>query len=220
MSEEYCLLQPLAAAYLNRLPEAEHPVLQAIHRRSAQHRLGSMAAARATVDVLVWLARLMPVRHYLEIGVFTGYSSTAMALALPEDGTITACDINLTHTAHARTAWQEAGVAHKIDLYVQPALITLQELLAAGKGDFFDMALIDADKLPTMHYVEGCLKLVRSGGVMAVDNVLLGGRVADEQCDSPSLSTMRDINRALSRDSRFHALTLPLGDGVTLLIKK
>lgn len=220
MSADGTLLLPEVAQYLSETAPAEAEILQQIRTRTATDARAQMAAARATSATLVWLAKLINARHYLEIGTFRGYSSTALALALPEDGTVTTCDINLSHTAYAREAWQNAGVAHKVTLHTQPALITLAELLHQGKADFFDMALIDADKLPTAHYAEACYRLVRSGGIIAIDNVLLGGRISDEHCDSPSLSAMRQFNREIARDPRFDALTLPVGDGLTILCKK
>ena len=158
----------------------------------------------------------------LEVGVFTGYSSTAMALALPEDGKITACDINVTFTDIARETWQAAGVAYKISLHLQPALLTLDDLIAQGESESYDLALIDADKPPTPKYFERCLQLVRSGGVIAIDNILLGGRVMNEAAenDPPSLDILRHFNQNLPHDTRIIPITLPIGDGLTLLLKK
>ncbi|MDU1534359.1 MAG: O-methyltransferase, partial [Neisseria sp.] len=169
-----------------------------------------------------WLARLLQAENYLEIGVFTGYSSTAVALVLPEHGKITACDINVTFTDIARETWQAAQVAHKITLHLQPALLTLDDLISQGESGSYDLALIDADKPPTPQYFERCLQLVRSGGVIAIDNVLLNGRVMGEaERDAPpSLNILQSFNRNLPDDSRIVPITLPVGDGLTLLLKK
>lgn len=215
-------IAPELQAYLDAIGETEHPVLAALRGRTAHHRLGKMAIARAQAALLTWLARVLKAENYLEVGVFTGYSSTAMALALPETGRITACDINVTFTDIAREAWQAAGVAHKISLHLQPALLTLDDLIARGRSGSYDLALIDADKAPTPQYFERCLQLVRSGGVVAIDNVLLNGRVMHEAADNapPSLHILQKFNRSLPHDNRIVPITLPVGDGLTLLLKK
>ena len=213
---------PALQHYLNSIGQSEHPVLTALRERTQSHRLGKMAIAREQATMLVWLAKLLNAKNYLEVGVFTGYSSTAMALSLPEDGKITACDINVTFTDIARETWQAAGIAHKISLHLQPALLTLDDLIAQGESESYDLALIDADKPPTPQYFERCLKLVRSGGVIAIDNILLGGRVMNEAAenDPPSLDILRHFNQNLPHDTRIIPITLPVGDGLTLLLKK
>lgn len=213
---------PGLQAYLNRIGEPEHPVLQALRGRTQNHRLSKMALAREQAALLTWLARLIRAERYLEVGVFTGYSSTAMALALPEHARITACDISVTFTDIARETWRQAGVEHKIELHLQPALLTLDGLIAQGLKNTYDMALIDADKPPTPQYYERCLQLVRSGGIIAIDNVLLGGRVMEEGGldRPPSIAVLQDFNRRLPLDGRIVPITLPVGDGLTLLLKK
>lgn len=208
-------------AYLRRISAAEPPELAAVRTGSAAHRLGGMAAAPEQAALLAWLIRLIGAENCLEIGVFTGYSSTAIALALPAHGRLTCSDINVSFTNEARRHWQAAGVADKITLHLQPALITLDELIAAGEAETYDLAFIDADKAPTPHYYERCLKLVRRGGIIAIDNVLLGGRVLDEaRPDSPpALGILQTFNAALPADPRVQAITLPVGDGLTLLRK-
>lgn len=210
--------------YLRSISEIEHPILAAIRQQTESHRLGKMAIAPEQAQLLTWLARLIQAKRYLEIGVFTGYSSTAMALALPDDAEITACDINVSFTNIAQQHWQEAGVAHKITLHLQPALFTLDELIDSGRTGYYDLAFIDADKPPTPQYTERCLKLVRSGGIIAIDNLLLGGRVFDQKAVEspnapPSLAVLREFNASLPKDSRFIPITLPIGDGLTLLLK-
>ncbi|MDO5068903.1 MAG: O-methyltransferase [Neisseria zoodegmatis] len=215
-------IDPKLGAYLNRIGEVEHPALTALRERMATHRLGKMAIAPAQAALLTWLARLIRAERYLEVGVFTGYSSTAMALALPPHGTVTACDINVTFTDIARETWQAAGVEHKITLHLQPALLTLDDLIDAGETGTYDIALIDADKPPTPEYYERCLQLVRSGGVIAIDNVLLGGRVLDpaDENSPPALGILQAFNEGLPQDKRIIPITLPVGDGLTLLLKK
>lgn len=222
MSTRPAAATPELAAYLRGTGAAEHPVLARIRQANAAHRMGKMAAAPEQAALIAWLARLIRAENCLEIGVFTGYSSTALALALPDSGRITACDINATYTAQARQAWLDAGVAHKITLHLQPALITLDELIAQGRSDRYDLALIDADKPPTPQYYERCLQLVRKGGIIAIDNLLLGGRILSENdADAPpSLAVLQAFNASLPGDPRVNAITLPVGDGLTLLIKQ
>ena len=220
MSADGLLLHPAAANYFSALIADEPEILQEIRRHSAQHRLGNMAASPTTTAFLLWLVRLTKVQHYLEIGVFTGYSSTAIAMTLPENGTVTACDMSVTHTNVALHFWQKAGVADKITLHLQPALITLNELIEQGQENFYDLALIDADKLPTEHYLEACFRLVRQGGMIAIDNITLNGKILSEHTDTPSRRVMSALNRKIINDMRFHCISLPIGDGLTLLIKK
>lgn len=222
MSTTATAVTPELIAYLRRIGEAEHPALADIRTQTAGHRMGKMAIAPEQAALLTWLARLIGAKNYLEIGVFTGYSSTAMALALPGDGRITACDINASFTEHARRAWQAAGVEHKITLHLQPALFTLDELIAEGKSGSFDMAFIDADKPPTPQYYERCLQLVRPGGIIAIDNILLGGRVLEQAPDNapPAWPILQAFNAALPHDERIIPITLALGDGLTLLQKR
>lgn len=208
--------------YLHSISAPEHPTLTKLRAETAGHRLGKMAIAPEQAALLAWLASLTKAENYLEIGVFTGYSSTAMALALPEHGKLTCCDINASFTEIAHRYWTDAGVGHKITLHLQPALITLDELIKEGRSSSYDIAFIDADKPPTPHYYERCLSLVRSGGIIAIDNVLLGGRVAQPagEEDAPAIETMRKFNASLPHDKRIIPITLPVGDGLTLLLKK
>lgn len=222
MTVQAPIFTPELLQYLRNINEPEHPILTQIRQETEHHRLGKMAIATEQAAFLTWLARLLGVRKYLEIGTFTGYSSTAMALALPDSARLTCCDINVTFTDMAQMNWQRAQVAHKITLHLQPALITIQELLANGEAESYDMALIDADKPPTPHYFESCLKLVRSGGIIAIDNILLNGRITQPIHDHspPSHAILQQFNANLPHDSRIIPFTLPLGDGLTLLIKK
>ena len=220
MSADGLLLHPAAFQYFDCIKTPEPEILQEIRQYSSEHRMGDMAAAQSTAAFLAWLSRLTNVTHYLEIGVFTGYSSTAVAMTLPENGTVTACDISVTHTNAARHFWQKAGVEHKISLHLQPALITLDDLINQGYQNFYDLALIDADKLPTEHYVEACFCLVRQGGMIAIDNITLCGKIFNDDKDTPSRAAMNALNHKLVHDTRFSAVSLPIGDGLTLLIKK
>ena len=162
------------------------------------------------------LARLVGARRVLEIGTFTGYSALAVALALPSDGIIVACDINEEWTGIARRYWADAGVAGRIDLRLAPALETLAALDSAGEAGRFDMAFIDADKPNYPAYYEHCLNLVRPGGLILVDNVLWGGAVADPTRTDPSTEALRALNQTMRDDSRIDFSLVPIGDGLSL----
>jgi predicted O-methyltransferase YrrM len=166
------------------------------------------------------LAKLIGAKRCIEVGVFTGYSSLAVALALPEDGHILACDVSEEWTSIARRFWREAGVEHKIELQLQPAALTLQQLLDAGEAGRYDFAFIDADKPSYETYYELLLKLVRPGGLMVFDNTLWSGRVADPNDREANTVALRALNDKLHRDERIDVSLLPVGDGVTLARKR
>lgn len=210
--------------YLMQLGDDEPEVLHELREETSKHRMAKMTLSFSQIQLLSWLLKLINAKHYLELGVFTGYSSTAAALALPPDGTVTACDINVGYTNIARSFWQKANVTDKITLHLQPALITLDELLAEGKESFFDFILIDADKPTTPDYYERCVKLLRIGGIIMIDNILLGGRVIpkpdeDTKILSANIAIMRQFNQQIKMDNRICPLALPMGDG-TILLKK
>lgn len=166
------------------------------------------------------LVRLLGARRTIEVGTFTGYSALVVAEALPPDGLVVACDVSDEWTAVGRPFWERAGVAARIDLRLQPAADTLDELIAEGDAGTFDFAFIDADKANYGTYYERCLTLVRQGGVVAVDNVLWGGRVADTGADDDDTNAIRALNAKIRRDPRVHAATVPIGDGLTLALKQ
>jgi predicted O-methyltransferase YrrM len=165
------------------------------------------------------LVKLIGARRTLEIGVFTGYSSLAVALALPPDGQIVACDISAAYTDVGRRHWERAGVAHKIDLRLAPAAETLDALLAEGQHGSFDFAFIDADKTGYDGYYERCLQLLRPGGLIAIDNVLWDGKVAYPGEDDDT-TALQALNAKLQRDERVDVSMLPIGDGLTLARKR
>jgi caffeoyl-CoA O-methyltransferase len=166
------------------------------------------------------LAELIGARRVLEVGTFTGYSALAVALALPADGRIVACDVNEDTTAVARRYWAEAGVADKIELRLGPAVDTLEALLAEGGGETFDFAFIDADKVNYDAYYEGALALLRQGGLMVIDNVLWSGAVADPERQDADTSALRALNAKLHDDQRISLSLLPVSDGITLARKR
>jgi predicted O-methyltransferase YrrM len=166
------------------------------------------------------IVQLLGVRRALEVGVFTGYSSLAVALALPTDGRIVACDISEEYTAVARRYWKEAGVDHMIDLRLAPALETLNAMLASAQHATFDFAFIDADKANYEGYYECALQLIHPGGLIMIDNTLWSGRVADPNETDRDTLALKAFNKKLHADSRITLSMLPLGDGVTLALKR
>ncbi|MCA1676079.1 MAG: class I SAM-dependent methyltransferase, partial [Actinobacteria bacterium] len=166
------------------------------------------------------LCELMGARRALEVGVFTGYSALSVALALPPDGRLIACDVNAEWTAIARRYWDEAGVGGKIDLRLAPAAETLAALLAGGGAGSFDLAFIDADKEGYRDYYELCLKLLRPGGLVVVDNVLWSGQVADPAVHDPATDAIRRFNALVHADERVRVALLPVADGLTLALKR
>ena len=161
------------------------------------------------------LVRLIGARRALEVGVYTGYSSLAVASALPGDGKLIACDMNVEWTNVARRYWEQAGVASRIELRLGPALKTLADLLREGAS--FDFAFIDADKREYDVYYEACLRLVRPGGLIAIDNVLWGGSVADPRDDDPETVAIRSLNKKVRDDRRVECCLLTVGDGILLV---
>jgi len=166
------------------------------------------------------LVELLGARRTLEIGVYTGYSSLCVAQALPEDGQLIACDVNAEYTAIARRYWQRAGLEQRIRLELGPALATLERLIAAGESGSFDFAFIDADKENYQAYYERSLQLLRRGGLIAIDNVLWGGSVADPGDQKSSTVAIRALNAQLAEDSRVSVSLIPIGDGLFLARKR
>lgn len=179
--------------YLLDVSLREHPVLAELRERNRSHPRASMQIAPEQGQFMALLVKLTGARRTLEIGVFTGYSALATALALPPAGRIVACDISSDFTAVAQTYWEKAGVADKIDLRIGPAVQTLDELIAQGEEGAFDFAFIDADKTGYDDYYERCLTLLRTGGLIAVDNVLWGGAVAHPSEDSDTIRSRHSI---------------------------
>lgn len=198
----------------------EPAILSQLRQETAQHPRAQMQIAPEQGQFMGWLVQVLGAQRTLEIGVFTGYSTLVVALALPATGQVVACDINQDDTAIARRYWQAAGVAHKIDLRLGPGITTLESLLQAGEGNTFDFAFIDADKQSYDRYYELTLQLVRPGGVIAIDNVLWSGRVADPQVTDNRTAHLRALNAKLHQDQRVDISLLPLGDGLTLARKR
>ena len=171
-------------------------------------------------QLMQMLLRLMGAKRAIEVGTFTGYSALQIALALPEDGTLVACDISEEWTSIGVPFWNEAHVGHKIDLRIGPATHTLRTMIEAGEAGTYDFAFIDADKENYAVYYEQCLTLVRSGGLIAVDNVLWSGSVADHSITDASTVAIRTLNEHIRGDSRVEVSMIPIGDGLSLVRKK
>lgn len=209
-------LEEALNAYLVTAGVREHPVLAELRRTTAEMPNASMQIAPEEGALLAMLVRLLPARRILEVGTFTGYSSTAMALAQPADGRVVCCDVSEEWTDIARRAWTDAGVADRVTLRLGPAVETMDALLAAGEAASYDLAFIDADKESYDAYYERALQLVRSGGLIAIDNVLWSGRVADPADRDESTEAIRALNAKIAADERVDVVMVPIADGVTL----
>jgi predicted O-methyltransferase YrrM len=219
MSNQTLKLEERLSTYLRSIGVREPEVLQQLRSHNATYPQGHMQICPEQGQLMAMLVKLMAAEYILEVGVFTGYSSLVMALALPETGRIVACDVSIESTDIAQKYWRQAGVAHKIDLRIAPALETLQDLLLAGAEGKFDLAFIDADKANYPEYYERCLQLVRSGGVILLDNVLWYGRVADPAVTDKRTNILRDLNSKIHQDQRVELVTIPIGDGMTVVRK-
>lgn len=180
---------------------------------------GRMQAGPETAQVLAFLVRVLGARNCLEVGTFTGFSALTVASALPPEGRLIACDVSEEWTSIGRRYWQEAGVADRIDLRIGPGSATLHKLIAEGRSGQFDFAFIDADKTGYDGYYEDCLILLRPGGVIALDNMLWGGAVADPGINDADTAALRALNAKIHADKRVEMCLLPIGDGVNLVRK-
>ncbi len=205
--------------YLLSVSLREPEILAQLRQETAQHPMARMQIAPEQGQFLALLVQLTGAKKTLELGVFTGYSALVVALALPSAGRVVACDVSEEFTAIAHRYWQQAGVADKIDLHIAPALETLDKLLQAGEAGSFDFAFIDADKSSYENYYERSLQLIRPGGLIAIDNVLWSGRVADPQIQDNRTKKMRVFNQKLHQDSRVTLSLIPIADGLTLVRK-
>ena len=211
---------PELAEYIRNASLREPDVLRRLREETASHPMVSMQISPEQGQFMALLVAMLNAKRTLEIGVFTGYSSLAVALALPEDGRVIACDVNEEWTSIARRYWREAGVDRKIDLRLRPAIQTLDDLIVLGQGNGFDFAFIDADKANYANYYERCLTLIRPGGLIAVDNVLWSGQVADPAVGDEDTRAIRAFNEKLKNDQRIWLSMLPIRDGLTLACKK
>lgn len=206
--------------YLLSVSLRETDLQRRLREETATLSMARMQISPEQGQFMALIARLTGARRCLEIGVFTGYSSLAVALALPEDGRIVACDVSEEWTSVARRYWAAAGVADRIDLRLAPAIDTLDALIAAGGAGTCDLAFIDADKPAYLAYYERVLVLLRPGGLVMTDNTLWSGRVADPEVGDADTVALRHYNEYLHRDSRVDLSLVPIGDGLTLARKR
>ena len=206
--------------YLHSVSLREDAILQQLREETSSHRWGAMQVSPEQGQFMGLILKMIDAKNVIELGVFTGYSSLSMAQALPDDGRIIACDVNEEYTNVARRYWQKAGVQDKSDLRLAPGLETLAALLSAGEQGTFDFAFIDAVKEEYKEYYELLLDLVRPGGIMAFDNVLWGGSVANPEKQSDETNAIREFNSFIHQDERVDISMLPIGDGLTLARKR
>lgn len=219
MSSRTLNLDDTLYAYLLAKSLREHPAQTALRLATLAHTHRGMQISPEQGALMALLVRLTGATHAIEVGVFTGYSALTVALALPENGTLLACDISDEYTRIGRPFWREAGVEQKIDLRLAPALTTLKAEVGAGRIGHYDFAFIDADKSSYDDYYEQCLLLIRSGGLLAIDNVLWGGTVAWPSEDEDT-TALQALNEKLHSDQRIDLAVLPIGDGLTLARKR
>ena len=220
MSSTTLGLEDTLLAYLRNHSLREPEVLKQLREETLKLPLGVMQVSPEQGQFMALLVRITGATRIVEIGTFTGYSSLVMALALPDSGKLITCDISEDYTNTARQYWQKAGVADRIELKLAPALETLDALLTSGQTGTFDMAFIDADKTEYIGYYERCLQLLKSGGLILVDNVLWGGRVARSEFEDSDTNTLRQFNDLLHQDERIGLSMLPVGDGLTIARKR
>ena len=198
----------------------ENPVLKRLREETENHPFALMQICPEQGALMANLVRLISAKKAIEVGTFTGYSALAVALALPEDGYLLACDISEEFTSIGKPYWEEAGVSENIDLQISPAIETLKSKIEDGESNTYDFAFIDADKINYLKYYELCLDLIRPGGVIAIDNVLWGGSVIDSARTDDDTKAIREINDFIVSDKRVNISMIPVGDGVTLAVKK
>ena len=216
MSRRSIGLEEAVHEYLLGVSLREPDVLRRLREETASRENADMQIAPEQGQFMALLVRLIGAERTLEVGTFTGYSALVVALALPPHGRVTACEISEEYAAIARRWWAEGGAQEKIEIRVAPAAETLDRMLEEGLAGRFDFAFIDADKAGYVDYWERCLRLVRRGGLIAVDNVLWDGRVADPANDEEGTAAIRAFNAHAQGDDRVDLSLVPIGDGLTL----
>jgi predicted O-methyltransferase YrrM len=219
MSNKTLPLNNVLYEYILSVSLREPEVLARLRIESLQQSMSVMLSAPEQGQFMALLVQLLGARKCLEVGVYTGYSTLWVALALPPDGSVLACDISEQWSAVARRYWEQAGVSDRIELQLAPALETLDRQLEAGQAGSFDFAFIDADKENYINYYERTLQLLRSGGLMVIDNTLWSGSVADSTRQDAETCAIRALNRHVHADRRVQMSLLPVADGLTLARK-
>ncbi len=206
--------------YLRSVSVKDTPILAKLRAETAKQKMAVMQISPEQGQFMALLVELMGARRTIEIGTFTGYSALVVAMALPAQGRVVACDVSEEWTSIGRRHWAEAGVAHKIDLRLGPAAKTLDAMIEAGESALYDFAFIDANKEDYDAYYERCLVLLRQGGIVAIDNVLWSGKVADDKVHDKDTDAIRALNAKIATDARVTSCMLPIGDGLTLCRKR
>lgn len=220
MSNKTFTMSDTLTAYMQKVSLREPDVLTRLREETSQQSMAMMQIAPEQGQFMQLLVKALGIRRAIEVGVFTGYSALCVALAMPDDGRIVACDVSTEWTDIARRYWKDAGVDHKIELRIAPAVETLDTLIGEQLENKFDFAFIDADKAGYKDYYERALVLIRPGGLIAIDNTLWNGNVADESNQTESTQAIRDLNRHIHADERVDISLLPIGDGLTLALKR
>ena len=220
MSSSHLKITDELRDYIRRSSLREPEILAALRQETVSHPMGTMQITPEQGQFMALLVHMLNAKDVVEVGVFTGYSSTVVAMALPTDGKLIACDLNEEYTRMARRYWQQAGVDNKIELRLGPAVRTLDDMIADGGTGTYDFAFIDADKSNYDAYYERLLTLLRPGGVIAIDNVLWHGRVIDESVQDEDTNAIRRLNAKIANDNRVLMTMLPIGDGLTLAMKR
>jgi predicted O-methyltransferase YrrM len=220
MSSHTLQLTPELYEYLHSVSLREPEILQQLREETARQPRAAMQISPEQGQFMSLVIQILGAKKILEIGVFTGYSSTIMAMALPEDGQLDACDVDADFTSIARRYWKAAGIENKISLYLAPALDTLKQLKSNGNTGTYDLAFIDADKVNYLEYYQHCMDLIRPGGLVLVDNVLWDGCVADPSQTDEDTEGIRNLNRHLHQDQNVDISLLPIGDGLSIARKR
>lgn len=197
----------------------ETDVMRELRQETSALEMSAMQISSDQAQFMAFLVKLIDARNIIEIGTFTGYSALAMALATHDECKITCCDVSEEWTSMGKRYWDKAGISHKIELKLAPAVDSLKQLLSEKKR-CFDFAFIDADKANYDNYYEACLALVRPGGIIAIDNVFWGGSVVDEAQQDEDTQAIRNLNKKLKSDERIDLSIVPIGDGLTLAMKR
>ena len=220
MSTQTILMDDQLLEYLRQNSVREPDVLQELREETQKLSNSGMQISPEQGQLMAMLVKLVNARKIVEIGTFTGYSSTVMALAMPEDSQLIAFDISEEYTRTARIFWRKAGLDQRVKLVLGNAKESLKDFLQAGERESVDLAFIDADKSSYAEYYECCLKLIRPGGLILVDNVLWSGQVADASNHDKDTEALRIFNAALSSDQRVDLCMVPIGDGLTIARKR
>ena len=220
MTKQTTGLEETLADYIQSIFLREPDILRQLREETAKLSMAQMQISAEQGQFMALLVQLIGAKKTLEIGVFTGYSALAVALALPNDGKVIACDISEEYMAIAKDFWGRAGVSEKIDLRIAPALETLEKLITEGEAESFDLAFIDADKRNYENYYERVLTLLRPGGLILIDNVLWSGKVVDPTITDKQTQAIREFNQKLHQDSRISLSLIAIADGLTLALKR